>query len=71
MGKIAKIFYENTIAPEAEQNSNLIRVFEAPNKEVTIHIRNLKIVLHTPEEITEWKRGFAEAEKKLNEISSN
>lgn len=71
MGKIAKIYYEKTINPVADQNSNLLRIFEAPNKEVTIHIRNLKIVLHTPEEIAEWKRGFVEAQKKLYEISGN
>lgn len=71
MGKIEKIFYEKIINPVAERNSNLLRVYQAPNKEVTIHYRNLKIVLHTPEEIAEWKKGFVEALKKINEISGN
>lgn len=71
MGKIEKIFYEKTIKAEPDHNANLLRVFQAPNKEVTIHFRNLKIVLHTPEEIQEWKNGFAEALKKIHEISGN
>lgn len=66
MGRIEKIIHEQTIRPEAERNSNLLRVYQAPNQEVTIHYRNLKIVLHT-HEINEWKQAFAEALKKINE----
>lgn len=70
MGKIAKIIHEQLISPEAEQNSNLLRIYRAPNGEVTIHYRNLKIVLHA-HEIEEWKQGFAGALKKINEVSGN
>jgi len=65
MGKIEKIIHEQTVRPEADQNANLFRIYRAPNQEVTIHYRNLKIVLHT-HEIQEWKQGFAETLKKIN-----
>lgn len=71
MGKIEKIIYEKIISPEPDRNANLLRIYRAPNQEVTIHFRNVKIVLHTAEEIAEWKRGFAEAQKRLHEISSH
>lgn len=70
MGKIEKILHEKIIEKVPQHNANLLRVYRAPNQEVTIHIRNLKIVLHT-HEVQEWKQGFAEALKKINEISSN
>lgn len=66
MGKIEKILHEKIINPVPNHNGNLLRVYRAPNQEVTIHLRNLKIVLHT-HEINEWKQGFAEALKKINE----
>lgn len=71
MGKVEKIIYEKTINPEPDRNANLLRVYRAPNQEVTVHFRNVKIVMHSAEEIAEWKRAFAEAQKKLHEISSN
>ncbi|QGH73334.1 MAG: hypothetical protein [Siphoviridae sp. cttb18] len=71
MGKIEKILTEQLINSVPERNGNLLRIYRAPNQEVTIHYRNLKIVLHTQEEIQEWKDGFAQALKKLNEISSH
>ncbi len=71
MGKIKNIIYEKLIPEVADRNSNLLRAYEAPNGEVTIHFRNIKIVLHNQEEIQEWKSGFAEALKKLNESSSH
>ena len=61
MGRVEKIYDERAIHPESDMNSNLIRVYKAPNNEVTIHFRNMKIVLHTPEEIAEWRDGFREA----------
>ena len=51
MGKIAKNYYDELIDPVADRNSNRVRVYRAPNNEITIHFRNLKIVLHTEEEI--------------------
>lgn len=65
MGKIKQIIFEKIISPIPDRNSNLLRVYEAPNGEVTIHFRNIKIVLHNKEEIQEWKSGFAEALRKL------
>ena len=67
MGKISKIYYDELIDPVADRNSNRVRVYRAPNNEVTIHFRNLKIVLHTEDEIREWKNGFAEALRKFEE----
>lgn len=61
MGKIEKVFYEKLIPEASDRASNYLKVYQAPNGEVTIWFRNLKIVLHSKEEIAEWKRGFAEA----------
>ena len=61
MGKIKEIIHEELLDPIAEKNCNLLRIYRAPNNEVTIHIRNLKIVLHTKEEQDEWRNGFKEA----------
>ena len=65
MGKIQNIIFEKLIEPEPERNGNLLRIYRAPNQEVTIHYRNLKIVLHA-QDIGEWKQGFAGALKKIN-----
>lgn len=70
MGKIEKIIHEQLIATEPGRSPNLLRVYRAPNGEVTIHYRNLKIVLHD-HEIQEWKEGFAQALKKINEARGN
>ena len=67
MGQVKEILYEKLIDPVADRNCNRIRVHRAPNDEITIHFRNLKIVLHTKEEQEEWKRGFAEALQKFEE----
>ena len=67
MGKIEKIIDEKIIDPEAAHNSNLLRIYRAPNQEVTIHYKNLKIVLHT-HEVGQWKQAFAEALKKINSL---
>ena len=66
MGKMAKIYDERTVSSVPDINANIIRVYKAPNNEVTIHFRNMKIVLHTPEEIAEWRDGFREALNALN-----
>lgn len=61
MGRVEKIYDERTLHSSPDVNSNIIRVYKAPNNEVTIHFRNMKIVLHTPEEIAEWRDGFRKA----------
>ena len=67
MGQIAKMIHEEIIDPISDRSPNLLRVYRAPNNEITIHFRNLKIVLHSFEEQKEWKEGFAIALKKLQE----
>lgn len=64
MGKFDDIIFEELIDPEPDRYANRIRVHRS-GEEVTIHFRNLKIVLHDQEEINEWKNGFAEALKKI------
>jgi hypothetical protein len=65
MGKIKTTFVDELIPESSDRNSNRLRVYKAPNDEVTIHFRNFKIVLHTPEEIQEWKEGFKTALENL------
>ena len=67
MGQVKEILYEKLIDPIAARNCTRIRVHRAPNDEITIHFRNLKIVLHTQEEQEEWKEGFAQAKIKFDE----
>ena len=64
MGKFDAIIHEKLIDPAPDRYANRIRVHRA-GEEVTIHFRNLKIVLHDKAEIEEWKNGFAEALKKI------
>ena len=71
MGKILKTYYDELIDPVADRNSNRVRVYRAPNNEVTIHFRNLKIVLHTEEEIQEWRAAFRQAREKLGDNFEN
>lgn len=66
MGKVSKIFYEKIIEPAPDRNPNIIKTQIDPNGEVIIHFRNLKIVLHTQEEIVEWKHGFQTALDNFN-----
>lgn len=61
MGKINKVYYDNLIPEAPDRNANRLRVYQAPNGEVTIHYRNFKLVLHTREEIDEWRDGFKTA----------
>ena len=61
MGKIDKVFYEKLIDPEPDRFANRVKTQHNPNGEVTIHFRNLKIVLHTKEEIAEWREGCIQA----------
>ena len=60
MGKVKKVHYEKLINPECDRYSNRVKVQEADNGEVTIHFRNLKIVLHKHnyDEVEEWVNGF-------------
>lgn len=71
MGKIAKTFYDKIIPEVSDRNANRVRVYRAPNNEVTIHFRNMKIVLHTPQEIAEWREGFREALANLGDNLKN
>jgi len=61
MGQIKNIIYEKLIDPIPDRHCNRVKVYRAPNNEVTIHFRNLKIVLHNDEEINEWREGFKTA----------
>lgn len=61
MGKVSKVFYEKLISDIPDRNTNRLKVQQAPNGEVTIHFRNIKIVLHDFDEIMEWQQGFSEA----------
>lgn len=70
MGKIDTTYYEELIESEPDRQANLLKVYRSPNNEVTIRFRNLKIVLHTPEEIQEWKNGFTEALEKYNTLQT-
>lgn len=65
MGKVLRTIYDELIPEIPDRNANRVRLYEAPNGEVTLHFRNLKIVLHTPEEINEWKHGMQTALQNL------
>ena len=71
MGKIAKTYFDKLIDPISDRNSNRVRVYRAPNNEVTIHFRNLKIVLHTEEEIRDGRDGFRQAVEKPGDNFKN
>lgn len=58
MGVISEMIHESLIPEAPDRNSNRLRIHRDPNGEVTINYRNLKIVLHTPEEVAEWREGF-------------
>ena len=64
------IIDERIIKPEPDMNANIIRVYKAPNNEVTIHFRNMKIVLHDDMEVAEWRDGFREALREYEARSS-
>lgn len=65
MGKVAHTYIDKIIPEIADRNANRLRVYRAPNGEITIHFRNLKIVLHNDMEISEWVDGFKEALEEL------
>ena len=67
MGKVDKVYYEKLIDPVPDRYANRVKVQRASNGEVTIHFRNLKIVLHNDMEITEWRDGFREALSNLGD----
>lgn len=66
MGKFDQIIYERIIPSESDRHANRVRVHRA-GEEITIHFRNLKIVLHNKAEVDEWKEGFTEALEKLGD----
>jgi len=67
MGRYTKIHHDSLIEPTPDRNSNRLRVHEDEQGEVTINFRNLKIVLHTREEVEEWKSGFRTAYENLGD----
>lgn len=58
MGKVKTVIEDRLIPSEPDRNSNRIYIYRKPNDEVSIHFRNIKITLITPEEIKEWREGF-------------
>lgn len=68
MGKIDKTYADELLPDIPDRNANRVRVYKAPNGEVTIHHRMVKIVLHSPEEIAEWRDGFREALAELQRM---
>jgi hypothetical protein len=71
MGLIETTYYDELCSPVPARNPNRIRVYRMPNKEVVIHYRDMKVVLHTEEEIQEWKRAFSEAKDRLGNHFNN
>jgi hypothetical protein len=71
MGKVDKVYWDKLISEIPDRNANRVRAYRAPNGEVTIHFRNFKIVLHTPQEIAEWREGFKEALHNLGDHFKN
>lgn len=67
MGKIDEIAYEALIEEQPDRFANFVRVYRSPNGEVTIHFRNIKIVLLTDEDIREWRDGMRAAQTKFLE----
>ncbi len=67
MGVIQTLIHDELIDGESDRHSNLLRIYRKLNGEIVIHFRNLKINLLNKHEIDEWKIGFTEALKKLNE----
>lgn len=67
MGVREKYFFNELIPERCDRDANRCYSYRMPNGECVIHFRNYKIVLHTEEEIREWKDGFTEALKKLKE----
>lgn len=71
MGKVMQTIYDELCDPVPARNANRIRVYRMHNNEVVIHYRDMKIVLHTEEEIQEWKYGFKQALEELNGYFEN
>lgn len=71
MGVRDTMYFDELIPEASDRDTNRCYVYRAPNNEVTIHFRNLKIVLHTQEEINEWKNGFKEALGNLDDWFKN
>lgn len=61
MGKVKTIIEDQLISPEPDRNPNRIYIYRKPNDEVSIHFRNIKVTLITPQEIQEWREGFRTA----------
>ena len=61
MGKALKTITDKIILLIPDRNPNRIYIYTNEKNEVAIHFRNMKIVLLTPEEIEDWKRGFKRA----------
>jgi len=71
MGKVSETYHDTLISDSPDRNANRVRVYRSPNDEVTIHFRNLKIVLHDIHEIDEWRDGFNQALNNLGDWFKN
>ena len=71
MGKVTRSIEEKLIDPVSDRHSNRLKIHEDHQGEVTINFRNLKIVLHSREEIEEWKRGFTIGLQNLGDWFTN
>lgn len=73
MGKVETTIADVLISEVPDRNANRIRIYRMENGEVIIHFRNFKIMLLTPQEITEWRNGFAFAleELRMNDYLKN
>lgn len=67
MGKVDHKVADLLIDPHPDRNANRIRIYRMENGEVTIHFRNFKIQLLSPQEIAEWREGFTQALRTLRE----
>lgn len=61
MGQREIMYYDELIPDAPDRDANRCYVYRAPNGEVVVHFRNFKIVLHSEEEIREWRDGFKQA----------
>lgn len=71
MGKISKLLYEKLIDEAPDRRANYLRVTRSNGNEVHIMFRNLRISLLDERQIMEWRRGFEEAYKNLEEHFKN
>jgi len=61
MGVVSQIIEDKLISPSPDRNANRVYIYRKPNREVSIHFRNLKITLLNEDEVQEWRNGFKTA----------